>query len=185
MLVESSLLFGSLDSIAALLTMFFLVTYGTINAAVFIEKATGIPSFRPSFNITLAVPLVGALWCGSIMFLINPVYAAVAMVVIPFIYMVQVKRGLRTPWGDVRSALFNAIAEWAAKTSSRMPQHAKSWKPHLMIPVETPAYWTSFIAFIRDVIFPGGTLRVFSVKIIKEGVESKISGMVDFLLGRK
>jgi amino acid transporter len=184
-LVESSLLFGSLDSIAALLTMFFLVTYGTINAAVFIEKATGIPSFRPSFNITLAVPLVGALWCGSIMFLINPVYAAVAMVVIPFIYMVQVKRGLRTPWGDVRSALFNAIAEWAAKTSSRMPQHAKSWKPHLMIPVETPAYWTSFIAFIRDVIFPGGTLRVFSVKIIKEGVESKISGMVDFLLGRK
>jgi amino acid transporter len=185
LLVESSLLFGSLDSIAALLTMFFLVTYGTINAAVFIEKATGIPSFRPSFNVTLAVPLVGALWCGSIMFLINPVYAAVAMVVIPFIYMVQVKRGLRTPWGDVRSALFNAIAEWAAKTSSRMPQHAKSWKPHLMIPVETPAYWTSFIAFIRDVIFPGGTLRVFSVKIIKEGVESKISGMVDFLLGRK
>jgi solute carrier family 12 sodium/potassium/chloride transporter 2 len=185
LLVESSLLFGSLDSIAALLTMFFLVTYGTINAAVFIEKATGIPSFRPSFNITLAVPLVGALWCGSIMFLINPVYAAVAMVVIPFIYMVQVKRGLRTPWGDVRSALFNAIAEWAAKTSSRMPQHAKSWKPHLMIPVETPAYWTSFIAFIRDVIFPGGTLRVFSVKIIEEGVENKISGMVDFLLGRK
>jgi len=184
-LVESSLLFGSLDSIASLLTMFFLITYGTINAAVFIEKATGIPSFRPSFNITLAVPLVGALWCGSIMFLINPVFAAVAIVVIPFIYMVQVKRGLRTPWGDVRSALFNAIAEWAAKTSARMPQHAKSWKPHLMIPVETPAYWTSLITFIRDVIFPGGTLRVFSVQIIKEGVENKISEMVDFLLGRK
>jgi solute carrier family 12 (sodium/potassium/chloride transporter), member 2 len=184
-LVESSLLFGSLDSIASLLTMFFLITYGTINAAVFIEKATGIPSFRPSFNITLAVPLVGALWCGSIMFLINPVFAAVAIVVIPFIYMVQVKRGLRTPWGDVRSALFNAIAEWAAKTSARMPQHAKSWKPHLMIPVEAPAYWTSLITFIRDVIFPGGTLRVFSVQIIKEGVENKISEMVDFLLGRK
>ena len=66
-----------------------------------------------------------------------------------------------------------------------MPHHAKSWKPHLMIPVETPAYWTSLITFIRDVIFPGGTLRVFSVQIIKEGVENKISEMVDFLLGRK
>lgn len=185
LLVESSLLLGDLDSIASLLTMFFLITYGTINAAVFIEKATGIPSFRPTFDIPLLIPLIGSLWCGTIMFLINPAFAAVALVVIPVIYGVQVKRGLRTPWGDVRSALFNAIAEWAAKTSARLPQQAKSWKPHLMIPIETPTYWSSLIAFIRDIIFPGGTLRIFSVKVIEKGVENNISQMVDFLRGSK
>ncbi len=185
LLVESTLLLGNLDTIASLLTMFFLITYGTINAAVLIEKATGIPSFRPTFDIPLLIPLIGSIWCSTIMFLINPLFAVVAIVIIPIIYGVQVKRCLKTPWGDVRSALFNAIAEWAAKTSARLPQQAKSWKPHLMIPVETPAEWSSLITFIRDVIFPRGTLRIFSVKIVEKGVESKISQMADFLLGGK
>jgi len=179
LLVEVSLLMGNLDSIAALLTMFFLITYGTINAAVFIEKATGIPSFRPSFNIPLFIPLLGSLWCGIIMFLINPFFAAVAIFVIFIIYGVQVKRDLRTPWGDIRSALFDAVAQWAVKTSARMPRHAKSWKPDILIPVEDPSYWSPMMAFVRDIVFPKGTLRVFSVKVREEGLENSISHLVD------
>jgi amino acid transporter len=184
LLVEVSLLMGNLNSIAALLTMFFLITYGTINAAVFIEKVTGIPSFRPRFDIPLIIPLLGSLWCGVIMFLINPIFAAVAIVIIPLIYGIQVKRGLRTPWGDVRSALFDSIAQWAVKTSARMPRHAKSWKPDVMIPVEDPAYWHSLMEFIRDIIFPKGTLRVFSVKIVEQGFESNINRLVDIFVKR-
>ena len=86
--------------------MFFLITYGTINTAVFIEKATGIPSFRPSFDIPLIIPLVGSLWCGIIMFLINPVFAAAAIVVIFINYGIHVNRDLRAPRGVIRSALF-------------------------------------------------------------------------------
>ncbi len=184
LLVEVSLLMGNLDSIAALLTMFFLITYGTINAAVFIEKATGIPSFRPSFNIPLVIPLLGSLWCGIIMFLINPFFAAVAIVVIFIIYGVQVKRDLRTPWGDIRSALFDAVAQWAVKTSARMPRHAKSWKPDIMIPVEDPSYWSPMMAFVRDIVFPRGTLRIFSVKVREEGLENSISHLVDVFVKR-
>jgi hypothetical protein len=184
LLVEVSLLMGNLDSIAVLLTMFFLITYGTINAAVFIEKATGIPSFRPSFNIPLVIPLLGSLWCGIIMFLINPFFAAVAIVVIFIIYSVQVKRDLRTPWGDIRSALFDSVAQWAVKKSARMPRHAKSWKPDIMIPVEDPSYWSPLMAFVRDIVFPKGTLRVFSVKIREQGVENSISHLVDIFVKR-
>jgi hypothetical protein len=119
------------------------------------------------------------------MFLINPLFAAVAIVVIPILYGIQVKRCLRTPWGDVRSAMFDAIAEWAAKTSARLPQQAKSWKPHIMIPVEEPAYWRSLIGFVKDLVFPRGTLRVFSVKIIEQGVETKINQLVDVLLKKR
>jgi amino acid transporter len=184
LLVEVSLLMGNLDSIAALLTMFFLITYGTINAAVFIEKATGIPSFRPSFNIPLVIPLLGSIWCGIIMFLINPFFAAVAIVVIFFIYGVQVKRDLRTPWGDIRSALFDSVAQWAVKKSAGMPRHAKSWKPDIMIPVEDPSYWNPLMAFVRDIVFPKGTLRVFSVKVREQGVENSISHLVDIFVKR-
>jgi amino acid transporter len=184
LLVEVSLLLGNLDSIAILLTMFFLITYGTINAAVFIEKITGIPSFRPRFDIPLSIPLIGSLWCGVIMFLINPIFAAVAIVIIPLIYGIQVKRGLRTPWGDVRSALFNSIAQWAVKTSARMPRNAKSWKPDVMIPVEDPAYWHPLMEFIRDIVFPRGTLRVFSIKVVELGFEANINRLVDIFVKR-
>ncbi|MDX1778686.1 MAG: amino acid permease, partial [Thermodesulfobacteriota bacterium] len=184
LLVEVSLLMGNLDSIAALLTMFFLITYGTINAAVFIEKATGIPSFRPSFNIPLVIPLLGSIWCGIIMFLINPFFATVAVVVIFIIYGVQVKRDLRTPWGDIRSALFDSVAQWAVKKSAGMPRHAKSWKPDIMIPVEDPSYWSPLMAFVRDIVFPKGTLRVFSVKVREQGLENSFSHLVDTLVKR-
>ena len=58
-IVLSSLLVWDLNAIASLLTMFFLITYGTINVAVFIEKAVGSPSFRPSFKVPLIIPLLG------------------------------------------------------------------------------------------------------------------------------
>ena len=46
-----TLLLGTLNSVAGLLTMFFLITYGMINLSVFIEQSIGIASFRPSFRV--------------------------------------------------------------------------------------------------------------------------------------
>ncbi|MFC1558216.1 amino acid permease [candidate division KSB1 bacterium] len=184
-IIEICLLSADLNTIAPLLTMFFLIAYGVINVAVFIEKAIGIPSFRPSFRIPIIIPLVGSLWCLSIMFLINPVFAAVALVFIVIVYVVQIKRRLRTPWGDVRSGLFNAIAEWAVKTSAHLPRNAKSWKPNLMIPIEDPKNWVYLMDFVRDMVFPKGTLRLFSVKILEEGVEQKINIMRNVLFRKE
>ncbi|MBL7075156.1 Na-K-Cl cotransporter [candidate division KSB1 bacterium] len=184
-LVEVSLLLGDLNSIAPLLTMFFLITYGMINLAVFIEKIIGITSFRPSFRVPLVVPLVGSGWCLITMFLINPIFAGVAIVIIILIYMFQVKKGLTAPWGDVRGGLFNAIAEWAAKMAARMPQYAKSWKPNLVVPVEDPRVWGHLMRFIRDIVFPKGNLRVFTVRVLESGVHQKISRLVKRLSSKE
>jgi len=119
------------------------------------------------------------------MFLINPVFASIAIILILMFYVVQVKRGLRAPWGDVRSGLFNAIAEWGAKTSARMPRHAKTWKPNLMIPIEDPKVWGHLMEFIGDVVFPKGTLRLFSIKIVEQGVQNKISDLAVRLFKRE
>ena len=167
-IVEASILLGDLDTIAPLLTMFFLITYGMINIAVFIEKSIGITSFRPSFNVPLPIPFIGGLWCFIVMFLINPIFAAIAIVIIAVVYIIQIKRELLAPWGDVRGAMFNAIAEWAAKTASKMPYTAKAWKPNLLIPVEKPKTWTSIMGLIKDIVFPKGSLRLFSIKYIDQ-----------------
>lgn len=185
MAIFVSLILGDLNTIAPLLTMFFLITYATINLAMSIEKGIGIPSFRPRFEVPLAIPIIGSLWSIFIMFMINPAFAGAAWVLILIFYIVQVKRGLRAPWGDVRSGLFSAISEWAARTSASMPKHAKTWKPSIMIPVEDPANWTHLMKFIRDIVFPSGTLRLFSVKIFEDGVQNVIEDIVKKLFRDK
>ena len=183
-IILAALLLGNLNTIAPVLTMFFLITYGTINLAVLIEQGTGIPSFRPSFRFPIIVPLVGSLWCFIVMMLINPAFAGAAIAVMILVYVIQVKRGLTTPWGDVRRALFYSIAEWAARTSANMPENAKSWKPHLMIPVEEPRHWSYLMEFVRDVVYPGGTMRIFTVKITDHGVAQKRT-RIDKMLDNK
>lgn len=164
-IVFVSIILADLDTIAPLLTMFFLITYGMINMAVFIEQSIGITSFRPSFKVPSLIPLVGGVWCFVVMFLINPIFASIAIVTIIAVYVIQLKRELSAPWEDVRGALFNAIAEWAAKTASKMPQSSKkAWKPNLLVPVETPKTCTSIIDFLTDIAFPKGSLRLFCVR---------------------
>ena len=184
-LVEASILLGDLNSIAPLLTMFFLITYGMINFAVFIEKAIGITAFRPSLRVPKMVSLFGGLWCFTIMFLINFGFAVISFVLIILFYFVQVKRGLHAPWGDIRSAMFNAISEWAAKASSRMPQTARSWKPNMMIPIEDPKEWHYLMGFIKDIVFPKGTLRVFSVITPDEGIDQKTVSIANLFFRKK
>ncbi len=181
--IQICLILGDLNTIAPLLTMFFLITYGTINLAVAIEKGIGIPSFRPAFNVPLLVPIIGGIWSFSIMFLINPIFASVAIILIIVFYIVQVKRGLRAPWGDVRQGIFLAISEWGAKTAAQMPKHAKTWKPNMMIFVENPKNWVSLIEFIDDLIFPSGTLRVFSLKISEHGLMTGLDKLRKKLFG--
>ncbi len=180
-IVEAGILLGDLNSIAPLLTMFFLITYGMINIAVFIEKAIGITAFRPTFKVPKFISLVGGLWCFTIMFLINFTFAVISFIIMFGFYFIQMKRGLDAPWGDIRSATFNAISEWAAKTSSMLPQTARSWKPNLMIPIEEPSEWNCLMGFIKDIVFPKGTLRVFSVLTTKKDIKYKTgNGIVSF-----
>jgi len=179
-----SLLLGDLNTIAPLLTMFFLITYATINIAVALQLGIGIPSFRPRFKVHISIPVFGFLWSVIVMFLINPVFALVAWSLIVLAYLVQVKRGLQAPWGDVRVGMFVAMAEWAARQSQKLRSHPKTWKPNIMVPVEDPLNWKERMTFLRDLIFPAGTLRLFSVHVSAESVNEIIRNFSHRLFNR-
>ncbi len=176
-IVESSILMWDLNAIAPLLTMFFLITYAMINLAVFIEKGVGVTSFRPSFNIPNSIPLIGGLWCLIIMFLIDPIFAVISILILVIFYSIQVKRGIKAPWGDIREALFTSLGEWALKTSSKMPQTSRSWKPNLMIPVEEPEKWENLIEIVRDIVYPKGTIRLVSIRVSKDYLKKRVKSI--------
>ena len=147
---------GNLNSLAELLTMFFLTTYGMINLVVLIEQMTGVISYRPSMKMTIFVPITGSLGCLSVMLLINPVFTAITFVTIVALYVYLKKKNLSSPWGDVRGGIFISIAEWAAQKAAAIPDHPRLWKPSVVIPVEHPDDFRRLSKLIRNLVFPSG-----------------------------
>ncbi|MDX1613253.1 MAG: amino acid permease [Candidatus Promineifilaceae bacterium] len=158
------LLSGGLNAIAPLITMFFLLTYGALNAVVLIEQILGMVSFRPTFKVPWAVPLVGLVSCVVVMFLINPAFGLGAVVFTLFIYGYLLRKQLRAPWGDVRSGLFMAVAEWAGERVSRMPEATeRTWTPNILAPVNSTKMMTASYRFLRSIAAPQGTVRALGL----------------------
>lgn len=162
--IESALIIGNLDFLASLITMFFLITYGMLNLVVFLEQGMKIISFRPTFKIPRIVPFLGAAGCIFIMFLINPVFSFIAIVIIISLYLWLAKRGLESPWGDIRGGMFLVIAERASRLASKFPKHQITWKPDLLLPIEDPGVWTGPLLFIRSITYPSGSIFGFTIK---------------------
>ena len=86
LIIEVALIYGNLNMLAALITMFFLITYGMINLVVFIQQNMKIISFRPTFKVPWFVSFIGAAGCVFIMFLINSIFSIVALGIIIALY---------------------------------------------------------------------------------------------------
>ncbi|MBN1348063.1 Na-K-Cl cotransporter [candidate division KSB1 bacterium] len=161
--IEIALLLGSLDLLASLITMFFLITYGMLNLVVFIQQSMRIISFRPTFKTPRFVSFLGASGCAFMMFLINPVFSIIAIVIIIGLYVWLGKRGLEGEGGDIRGGMFLVLAERASRLAGTFPHHQVSWKPDLLLPVDEPNIWAGPLLFIRSITYPAGSIFAFTV----------------------
>ena len=79
-------LMGDVDFVAQIISMFFLITYGTLCLVSFLEHFAGSPSYRPTFRSKWYLSLVGAIASFYMMFQIESLYAFLAIVVMVLIY---------------------------------------------------------------------------------------------------
>jgi solute carrier family 12 sodium/potassium/chloride transporter 2 len=159
-----ALVLGNLDALASLITMFFLITYGTLNFVVFLHQSMKVISFRPTFKVPRFVPLTGALGCMFVMLLIDPFFSLIAIITIILLYGWLTRRGLQANWGDLRGGMFLALAEQASRLAAKFPRHKIAWKPDILLPIEDPLIWAGSLLFIRNVSYPSGSIFSFSVK---------------------
>jgi len=123
---------GNLNVIAPILTMFFLTTYMVLNLAAGIERLLDSPSFRPAFRVHWSLSLAGAIGCGAVMFLINPLATLVAASVILLTYVWLEHRELEAAWGDVRHGVWMAIMRAGLFRAEERPD-PRNWRPHLLV----------------------------------------------------
>lgn len=162
-----ALMLRDLNTIAPLITMFFLITYGTINLVILIEHKLNLVSFRPLLQIPISIPLIGTIGTLFTMFVINPAFSLVAIVMIILLYNLLMSRhiAMTEPEGDVRSSLFVSLAEWAAKKSMTLPRsHGRAWRPNILIPVDNSQEIRGVSEFLRDITFPSGSVSILGIE---------------------
>ena len=125
---------GALNTVAAVITMFFLYTYGIINVAAFVESVTANPSFRPRFRyFHWATALLGALGCGATAMMINPKAALIAVVIIGAIFFHVSRRVLSMAFGDARRGFhYTRVRNELLRLAGR-PADAKNWRPTVLV----------------------------------------------------
>ncbi len=69
---------GSVNVVAQIITMFFLITYGSLCLISFLNHFGSSPSYRPSFKSKWYISLIGFLTAVWVMFKINTTYSLVA-----------------------------------------------------------------------------------------------------------
>ena len=80
-------LVGNINSVAVVISMFFLVTYGSLNLISFLNHFGSPPSYRPSFKSKWYLSLLGFLISIWVMFKINTPYALSAYAIMIVIYL--------------------------------------------------------------------------------------------------
>jgi amino acid transporter len=160
--VGGTLLLGDLNAVAQLITMFFLITYATLNLVVLIEQSLGLVSFRPTFRVPLGVPVVGAIASVFAMTITNPAFGLIALGVVVGIYIYLERKRLETPWETVRSGIFQAMADWAARQSQRIEgANERAWKPDVLAPIQKEEELRGDYKLLLDIVKPRGSIQVF------------------------
>ena len=151
-LMIACLLIGSLNKIAQLSSVLFLLSYTTVNlACLFLEWASA-PNFRPTFKYySILSSSLGAILCFAMMFVIHYVYAIAAVCVfLIFALLFNIFGGAANGvWGNIGQALiFHQVRKFLLLLDPRK-EHVKFWRPQILLLVSNPRYNCQLISFVN------------------------------------
>jgi len=78
---------GDIDTVAGVISMFFLITYGALCINSFLNHFGSPPSYRPRFKSKWYLSLAGFVLSVWVMFMISPFYTIVSYIMIVLIYL--------------------------------------------------------------------------------------------------
>ncbi len=123
---------GSVDLVARIISMFFMVTYGALCTVSFLEHFAARPSYRPSFRSKWYISLFGAVMCLLVMFQMNPIYAVLSILILAILYWVI---GSRSDGKNDLSSIFEGVAAQATRYLQIKLQKGApdDWRPSVVM----------------------------------------------------
>uniref|UniRef100_A0A8C9SNH5 Solute carrier family 12 member 6 n=1 Tax=Scleropages formosus TaxID=113540 RepID=A0A8C9SNH5_SCLFO len=134
LIAELGILIASLDLVAPILSMFFLMCYLFVNLACAVQTLLRTPNWRPRFSYYhWTLSFLGMTICLALMFISSWYYAIVAMVIAGMIYKYIEYHGAEKEWGDGIRGLSLSAARYALLRLEEGPPHTKNWRPQLLV----------------------------------------------------
>lgn len=123
---------GSVNAVAEIISMFFLVTYGSLCLISFLNHFGSSPSYRPSFKSRWYFSLGGFLIAIWVMFKINAPYAFASVIIMVGLYSYisyyhRNRQGLESLFANTLFQINRNLQVYLQKTGSRIK--AKEWRP--------------------------------------------------------
>uniref|UniRef100_A0AAR2LXJ9 Solute carrier family 12 member 5b n=1 Tax=Pygocentrus nattereri TaxID=42514 RepID=A0AAR2LXJ9_PYGNA len=131
---EIGIIIASLDAVAPILSMFFLMCYMFVNLACALQTLLRTPNWRPRFKFYhWALSFLGMSLCLSLMFICSWYYAIVAMGIAGCIYKYIEFCGAEKEWGDGIRGISLSAARYALMRLEEGPPHTKNWRPQILV----------------------------------------------------
>jgi len=123
---------GDVNSVATIISMFFMVTYGSLCLISFLHHFGSAPSYRPSFRSRWYISLVGFVASIWVMFKIDTWFALAAIVVMVLLYLFvnnyhKSRKGLVSIFTNALFQLNRSLQVYLQQT--RKSRGNKEWRP--------------------------------------------------------
>ena len=123
---------GNVNAVAGIISMFFMVTYGTLCLISFLNHFGASPSYRPSFKSKWFLSLTGFIISVWVMFKINPTYAIIAIIVMILLYAYinyyhKDRQGLESIFANALFQLNRNLQVYLQKRTGKKKQ--QEWRP--------------------------------------------------------
>ncbi|KAF7655199.1 hypothetical protein LDENG_00059520 [Lucifuga dentata] len=150
--VQLVLFSGKLNTIASIVTIFFLLVYAAVDLACLALEWASAPNFRPTFRyFTWHTCVLGIVGCVVMMFLINAIYASASIAFMLLLLLLIHYLSPTSSWGYISQALiFHQVRKYLLMLDVRK-DHVKFWRPQILLMVSNPRSSMGLITFINDI----------------------------------
>lgn len=126
---------GDVNSVAKIITMFFMVTYGALCLISFLYHFGADPSYRPVFRSRWYISLVGFLMSLLMMFMISTIYTilAIGLMIVVYLYIRNFhkdREGLESIFLSVFFQISHSLQVYLQK--SRKLESTRKWRPSVV-----------------------------------------------------
>uniref|UniRef100_A0A8C9RUI3 Solute carrier family 12 member 3 n=1 Tax=Scleropages formosus TaxID=113540 RepID=A0A8C9RUI3_SCLFO len=145
------ILIGDLNSIAPLISNFFLCSYSLINVSCFHASITNSPGWRPSFKYySHWVALFGVVISVVLMFLLNWWAALIAFGLIFFLLGYVIYKKPAVNWGSsVQAGTYNMALSYSVSLSG-VEDHVKNFRPQCLVLTGPPNVRPALVDFVSS-----------------------------------
>lgn len=147
------------------------MTFFVMNLACFLLKIGSAPNFRPAFKFfNWQSAFVGSSLSAAAMFFIDETYAASAICLLVFLFLLIHYLSPPKHWGDVsQNLIYHQVRKYLLRLK---PEHIKFWRPQIILLINDPRNHTRLIQFCNSM--KKGSLYILGHVIVTDDFDTGI-----------